>query len=149
MTQRSEKIHKVRTSSECVESEVKGPCSGCAASCSSSTFIGPPQPPHQACLSKHQGRRRQLVVNGLTKLPRLPPAARGQWRNDQSRSGEKGSEGSWAREGMDGRDGRTTASTQWSRDKRHLRVVIYARQTNEEDKSWQMHDMVRCSLTDR
>lgn len=49
------------------------------ASSSSMTFIGhwgltPPPPP--GCLSMQQGRRRQLVVNGLTKLPGSPPAAR-------------------------------------------------------------------------
>lgn len=32
--------------------------------------------PTTFCLFKQQGRRGQLVVNGLTKLPELPPAAR-------------------------------------------------------------------------
>lgn len=36
-----------------------------------------PPPTHTPfCLFKQQGRRAQLVVNGLTKLPELPPAAR-------------------------------------------------------------------------
>lgn len=59
-----------------VSQDCRDPCSdsGCLLFHDFYRPLGLDSPP-PGCLSKQQGRRRQLVVNGLTKLPGLPPAA--------------------------------------------------------------------------